>query len=398
MAAFDIFENSTDLDQNDTVGQNLTDDVNRSTATRLKQSVPVIALFGVSYFLIFALCVVGNTLVCFVVIKIPRMRTVTNYFILNLAVSDLLVGIFCMPATLADNVVMGKFTSPSISGFLLTLLTPLPYLHFSNKRSPLLGWPFGDVMCRLVPFMSTASVVASVFTLLAIAVDRFYAVVLPTKPKLKVTVMTKAVITIWMFAITVSLPLMIFNRDEIYEDVQQDATYLVHYCDEQWPTTGSWTKDDISKYYSFALFIICYLAPLSIILVLYMIIGYQVWYKSAPGQRASVEAQNALLKKKIKVIKMLIVVVVLFALFWLPLHTIMLLNDFTQLSASQKHVVYIYAFPIAHWLSYFNSSVNPIIYGYFNPNFRQGFKSLVISRRYANGLSEMSHTTRHEKD
>ncbi|XP_066303857.1 neuropeptide FF receptor 2-like [Branchiostoma lanceolatum] len=365
MVAFDIFENSTALENNNTVGQNVTDDVNISTITRLKQSVPVIALFGVSYFLIFALCVVGNTLVCFVVIKIPRMRTVTNYFILNLAVSDLLVGIFCMPATLADNVVM--------------------------------GWPFGDVMCRLVPFMSTASVVASVFTLLAIAVDRFYAVVLPTKPKLKVTAMTKGVITIWMFAIVVSLPLMIFNRDEVYKDVQEDATYLVHYCDEQWPVTGSWTKEDISKYYSLALFIICYLAPLSIVLALYMMIGYQVWFKSSPGQRASVEAQNAILKKKIKVIKMLIVVVVLFALFWLPLHTIMLLNDFTQLSPSQKHVVYIYVFPIAHWLSYFNSSVNPIIYGYFNPNFRKGFMSLVLSRRYANGLSDVSHTTRHEK-
>ncbi|XP_019620145.1 PREDICTED: neuropeptide FF receptor 2-like [Branchiostoma belcheri] len=364
MVTFDTFLNSSDFHNNNSVGQNLTD-IKISTATRLKQSVPVIALFGVSYFLIFALCLVGNTLVCFVVIKIPRMRTVTNYFILNLAVSDLLVGIFCMPATLADNVVM--------------------------------GWPFGDVMCRLVSFMSTASVVASVFTLLAIAVDRFYAIVLPTKPKITVTAMTKIVIAIWVFAAAVGLPLMIFNRDEVIAHNQGGVTYMVHYCMEQWPESGSWTKRDISNYYSLAIVLICYLAPLSIILVLYMVIGYQVWFKSSPGQRASVEAQNAIMKKKIKVIKMLIVVVILFALFWLPLYTIMLVNAFAhdQLTRHQKHIVYIYAFPIAHWLSYFNSSVNPIIYGYFNPNFRQGFKSLILSRQYANSLSEMSHTTRH---
>ncbi|XP_035670111.1 neuropeptide FF receptor 2-like [Branchiostoma floridae] len=342
---FEFVENSTRSDNNQSSNINWT----VSTATRLKQSVPVIALFGVSYFLIFALCVVGNTLVCFVVIKIPRMRTVTNYFILNLAVSDLLVGIFCMPFTLVDNIV--------------------------------LGWPFGDVMCRLVPFMQTTSVIASVFTLLAIAVDRFYAVVLPTKPKLSVSQMVKAVTTIWVFALSVSLPLIIFKHDTEYPDPEGDVIFLVHYCDEQWPA------GDVSKYYSLSLFILSYLVPLGIILVLYVLIGHRIWFKATPGvQKASMEAQNIALQKKRKVVKMLIVVVVVFALFWLPLHTTLLLNDFVQLSYLQRQVMYIYIFPIAHWLSYFNSSVNPIIYGYFNPNFRDGFKSL-FTRKGGNGAA-----------
>jgi len=68
----------------------------------------VAAVFIVSYLLIFLLCMVGNGVVCFIVLRSKHMRTVTNLFILNLAVSDLLVGIFCMPTTLLDNIIAGK--------------------------------------------------------------------------------------------------------------------------------------------------------------------------------------------------------------------------------------------------------------------------------------------------
>ncbi|KAL0193322.1 hypothetical protein M9458_011618, partial [Cirrhinus mrigala] len=65
----------------------------------------VSAIFIVSYLLIFIVCMVGNGVVCFIVLRSKNMRTVTNLFILNLAISDLLVGIFCMPTTLVDNII-----------------------------------------------------------------------------------------------------------------------------------------------------------------------------------------------------------------------------------------------------------------------------------------------------
>lgn len=66
------------------------------------------AIFIVSYLLIFLVCMVGNGVVCFIVLRSKNMWTVTNLFILNLAVSDLLVGIFCMPTTLLDNIITGE--------------------------------------------------------------------------------------------------------------------------------------------------------------------------------------------------------------------------------------------------------------------------------------------------
>lgn len=70
----------------------------------------VAAVFTVSYLLIFLVCMVGNGVVCFIVLRSKNMRTVTNLFILNLAISDLLVGIFCMPTTLVDNIITGQNT------------------------------------------------------------------------------------------------------------------------------------------------------------------------------------------------------------------------------------------------------------------------------------------------
>lgn len=73
---------------------------------------PVAAVFTISYLLIFLVCMVGNGVVCFIVVRSKNMRTVTNLFILNLAISDLLVGIFCMPTTLVDNIITGENTFP----------------------------------------------------------------------------------------------------------------------------------------------------------------------------------------------------------------------------------------------------------------------------------------------
>lgn len=74
-------------------------------------------------------------------------------------------------------------------------------------------------------------------------------------------------------------------------------------------------------------------------------------------------------------IMMLVVVALLFVLSWLPLWTLMMLSDYASLTEHQHRVVNIYVYPFAHWLAFFNSSINPIIYGFFNENFRRGFQA-----------------------
>lgn len=73
------------------------------------------------YSVIFLLAVIGNLLVILTLIQSRRMRTITNVFLLNLAVSDLFLGVFCMPFTLV--------------GMLLR------------------DFIFGEIMCKLLPYL-----------------------------------------------------------------------------------------------------------------------------------------------------------------------------------------------------------------------------------------------------
>ncbi|CAJ0921283.1 unnamed protein product [Ranitomeya imitator] len=81
-----------------------------------QHSSTIAAMFILAYTFIFLMCMIGNMLVCFIVLKNRQMRTVTNMFILNLAISDLLVGIFCMPTTLVDNLITGCWPQSWVPG------------------------------------------------------------------------------------------------------------------------------------------------------------------------------------------------------------------------------------------------------------------------------------------
>lgn len=65
-------------------------------------------LLCVAYLIVFIVGLIGNSFVIAVVFRAPRMRTVTNYFIVNLALADILVICFCLPATLMSNIYVRK--------------------------------------------------------------------------------------------------------------------------------------------------------------------------------------------------------------------------------------------------------------------------------------------------
>lgn len=94
----------------------------------------------VCYVIIFIVGVVGNILVCLVVCRQRKMKNVTNYFIFNLAVSDLFVLLICIPFDFGE-IVTGNF-------------------------------PYGAVMCRLIYPLQTMAATASVGTLVAISLNR----------------------------------------------------------------------------------------------------------------------------------------------------------------------------------------------------------------------------------
>lgn len=105
------------------------------------------------YTLIFITALIGNGVVCYIVYASPRMRTVTNYFIVNLSVGDVLMSLFCVPFS-----------------FFPTLM--LQY------------WPFGSLLCHLVNYSQAVSVLVSAYTLVAISFDRYIAILWPLRPRI----------------------------------------------------------------------------------------------------------------------------------------------------------------------------------------------------------------------
>uniref|UniRef100_A0A8K9UT65 Neuropeptide FF receptor 1 n=1 Tax=Oncorhynchus mykiss TaxID=8022 RepID=A0A8K9UT65_ONCMY len=315
-------------------------DLNLTSSKQLspyyQHSLTIAASYTLAYLFIFLLCMVGNGLVCLIVVRNRHMRTVTNLFIFNLAISDLLVGIFCIPTTLVDNLIT--------------------------------GWPFSNAVCKLSGLVQGISVGASVFTLVAIAVDRFRCIVYPFKPKLTLLVAKATIGLVWALALVIMLPsavmLMVEQEEGHYMVSSDNQTYPLYYCYETWP------DPEMRKVYTMVLFTHIYLMPLALIMIMYGCIGA----KGHPDVKSPIS------QKKVKVVKMLIVVALLFMLSWLPLWTLMLLTDYARPEGDQLDLLTGYIFPFSHWLAFSNSSINPIIYGYFNENFKKGFQAACHPR------------------
>ena len=122
----------------------------------------------------------GNIIVIWIVATNPRMRTVANYFLLNLAIADALIATLSMP-------------------FLFS------YIVTQN-------WGMGEFMCRVARFMGTVSTFASVLSLVAISVDRYRAIVHPLLPRLSKTCIICMIIFIWVAAISFASPLFLYAQ------------------------------------------------------------------------------------------------------------------------------------------------------------------------------------------
>ena len=110
-----------------------------------------------AYCLILVLSLVGNSSIGIIVYRTQTMRKPINYFVTNMAMSDLLYSIFFFPHKIA-----------------------LLY----KGQSWLVGSGFGQAMCKLLPFLSDTSTIVSVQSLILIAVDRFGAVLFPLRSPL----------------------------------------------------------------------------------------------------------------------------------------------------------------------------------------------------------------------
>ncbi|XP_018408494.1 PREDICTED: galanin receptor type 1 [Nanorana parkeri] len=279
----------------------------------------------VVFCIIFALGVLGNSLVITVLArnKPGKPRSTTNIFILNLSIADLAYLLFCIP--------------------------------FQSTVYVLPTWVLGAFICKFIHYFLTVSMLVSIFTLSAMSVDRYVAIV-HSRRSSAIRVSRHAllgVILIWILSIAMASPVA-YNQRLIHRGNNQT------FCWEYWPNLKQ------KRIYVVCSFVFGYLLPLLLISFCYAKILNHL-HKKLRNMSKKSEAS------KKKTAQTVLVVVVVFGISWLPHHVIYMWVEFGNFPLTQAS----YVFRItAHCLAYSNSSVNPIIYAFLSENFRKAYKQV----------------------
>ncbi|KAK2185558.1 hypothetical protein NP493_228g03006 [Ridgeia piscesae] len=271
----------------------------------------------VTFGLIAVLGFFGNLFVIIVVLSNRLMRNTTNILIINLAVADLLFIVMCVP-----------FTAVS---YAITV------------------WPFGSVFCKVYQYALNVSAYASVYTLVLMSVDRYLAVVHAISSMAYRNERNAYVVIgiLWATIMAMNVPVL-YDHEHV-----------------------SYTSRVASSYGCF--FAFGYVLPLTTVCVLYGRLLRRLLYRATPGLSRSAES----MRNKRRVTYMVVVVVVMFALCWLPVHVMFLIQYFGPPSQSMTFVSVRIA---STCFAYMNSCINPLLYAFLSENFRKSFRRLLCSR------------------
>ncbi|KAL3171276.1 hypothetical protein MRX96_013503 [Rhipicephalus microplus] len=222
--------------------------------------VEVIVLLSICYGAISLVAVVGNTFVLWIVATSRRMRTETNYLIANLAISDIIIGLFSIP------------------------------FHF--QAALLQRWLLPRFMCAFCPFVQVLSVNVSIFTLTAIAVDRYRAITIPLKARLNSRLTARVLIAvIWVASAMAAAPYAFALRVTLVQD-ERSGERTRPFCHNVALPPSAW------RVYNNALVCSQYFAPLLVICYVYERIRRLLKDSTIPGNPESVRDAIVVRNKK----------------------------------------------------------------------------------------------------
>lgn len=198
-------------------------------------------IFVVLHCTVFVIGLGGNFLVCHFVYRNQSMRTVTNYYIVNLAVADFLVILICLP----------------------------PSVTWDVTKS----WYFGDGMCKIVLYFQDVSVSVSVYTLTFISVDRWWAICRPLKSKSSIRRTRYIIVLVWVFSLILLSPDLVFLEAVPYLQIDSNEYFDCNY---------SWNTETAQIHQVLVVFIL-YFLPFLFMSIAYYKIALVLWDKNIPG-------------------------------------------------------------------------------------------------------------------
>ena len=290
------------------------------------------------YFLSFVLALIGNVIIGIIVYRARSMRKPINFFIVNMAMSDLLF---------------------PIVGF--------PYLVIEiNSGNWSLRGPVGQALCKLHIFLLFVSALVSTQSLVLIAVDRFGAVVFPLRSPLISSKRCRFfILTTWIIAVAANIP-----NAMTYELVEhKEGMVCVHKWNEVFGESLSYRN------YIVSMLVVFGYVPLVLIAILYMTVVIKLKSQNIPGE-GSANGREQQSRRQKNVLKMSIAIVVTFIVCSLPATIWWFLILYPPDSTVTASCGFQYFKVIACCVAHSNSAINPYISFIFSGNYRQGLKNL----------------------
>lgn len=278
------------------------------------------------YAIMFLISLPGNLMVCVIITRRQKMKTITNFLILNLAVSDVLY----------------------------TIYVPVDIVISESE-----SWPYAEFFCNIFFPLMTLSICVSAFTLMTLALSRFWAVVFPLRRQISVFQVKIVLVVIWLVCIIQVLPYALILR------VSTESTQ----CDESWP------REENRKIYTVILFLLQFVIPLTAITFAYTMIGFELRKSSRKTNNQVLEQTRSEESKKI--IRMLVLVTVTFAFCNLPSSTMWMIKDFSSINIVGFDDIIVFL----NILDFANAAANPCIYLACNEDFRREFRRYLAKLR-----------------
>lgn len=309
-----------------------------------------------TYLIIFYCAVIfigtfSNIIVCYIVWKHSHLRKARNIFIVNIAICDILMCTVCMP--------------------------------FSLVKLTMKNWHLGLFLCKIVPSLQNIDIFVSTFTIVAIALDRYWAIVRASR-NINLRTVCYTLISIWALALFCCIPMLLFHEIHMPDQKETIEADVFQICMEVWPS------DTLKIVYTLFVTIIQYLLPLIIVTIIHSRICYVLRKRVTRDPITETEMQRALrdVKRHRRNMLLLTAIAVTFGITWLPWTVLNITADINVEMFLHKKFLLIYA--VCLLIAMTSACANPVLYGWFNINFRSAFTtSLVFWRKASTDSQEM---------
>ncbi|XP_004537259.2 cardioacceleratory peptide receptor [Ceratitis capitata] len=278
--------------------------------------------------ILFAVIVLGNSAVLFVMFINKNRKSRMNYFIKQLAVADLSVG-------------------------LLNVLTDIIW-------RTTIAWRAGNIACKVIRFSQVCVTYSSTYVLVAMSIDRYDAITHPMNFSNSWRRARYLVAAAWVVSALFSLPILYLYEEKLIEGQMQ--------CWIDFGTQTAW------QIYMCLVAATLFVVPALIITACYAIIVKTIWekgsifiptgrtgYNNPATRRAS--SRGIIPRAKVKTVKMTFVIVIVFIVCWSPYIIFDLLQVFERIPKTQTNIAIA---TFIQSLAPLNSAANPLIYCLFS--------------------------------